>query len=191
MTHPLCSSHTRHKLLSIFRETEAVRFGDFTLTSGRKSDFYINARKVSLHRAGSLAIAVGFHEIFRSNGAPDFDIVGGPTSAADPIIGSVLAYSAINNYAPSHGFYWRKEAKTHGTQDQPEGHCPEGARVVLIDDTATTGGSIIQVADYVRNVKKALVVAAFVVADRQEGAREALATIGIPLFSLLTKEDFR
>ena len=185
MPHPCVPSLLANQLLSIIRATGAVRVGEeFTLSSGRKSDFYFDGRKVTLHRDGAYAIARTF---FAMLGDASYNTIGGPATAAIPIIGAMLG--SLGN-VPPHGFFLRKEAKEHGTKQMLEGHCYPGAKVVIVDDTATSGNSLLQVADFVKK-QNCTVVACLVLCDRQEGAAELLAQHNLELKACFTQQELR
>jgi orotate phosphoribosyltransferase len=109
-------------------------------------------------------------------------------TGADPIVGALLT----NNREPLNGFLWRKEIKEHGTKQEYEGTIPPNAKILLIDDVATTGGSLLKIINRIKQLRADVqIVAAFVIVDRQEGAFEALAAQGIPLFSCLTRSQLK
>ena len=166
----------------------AFRFGDFTLSSGRKSTFYFNGKQVTLDGRGLQLVASLVLHRCREVGA---EIIGGLTLGADPIAAAVIALSAERGDGPSmRAFIVRKEAKVHGTEERLEGPpLHRGDRVVLIDDTTTTGGSYLAAADALEGTG-AEIIEAIVVVDREEGAREALAARNISLHALFTRSEF-
>lgn len=182
--------NTKNDLINLFKKLGAVKFGKFILTSGKESDIYIDARKVALNRIGLGLIVDGFIEIIsdievETNDKVEFkfDTVGGLETGANVIVGGMLSQVFVEN-----GFVWKKNVKTHGTKQQYEGTI--GDTAILVDDVATSGGSFVQVIEGMKllfpNVK---IEAAFAVVDRQEGAKEALASLDVPLYSILTKQD--
>ena len=156
------------------------------LSSGKASDYYIDARLVTLSPEGAELCA---RIIFDSIAGEQIDAVGGPTLGADPIVGA-LASLSFRQQRPVNTFIVRKASKAHGKQRQIEGP-PVGknARVIIIDDVATTGGSFVQSVEILRALG-AEVVRAICIVDRQEGAREALAVVGCPLTAIFTASDF-
>lgn len=154
----------REQLKKLLKETGAIKFGDFTLASGKKSDFYVDCRKTTLHNQG--AKLIGKIILEKINGIK-IDAVGGMTMGADPIIGAVITLSDIP------GFIVRKKAKEHGTQQKIEGIIDKGYNVLIVEDVATTGKSALQAIEAVEAIG-AKVVKVISVVDREEGAAEAL-----------------
>jgi orotate phosphoribosyltransferase len=171
-----------HALLA----TRAFRYGDFVLTSGRHSDYYVDGKQVTLDGRGLYLVArLVLHRCWELN----VDAVGGLTLGADPIAAAVAAFSALSE-SPLTAFIVRKEAKTHGTGRAIEGPpLRAGNRVLLVDDTLTTGGTFLQARDSLAETG-ALVVEAVCVVDREEGGREALEADGIPVHALFRRSEF-
>lgn len=163
----------RPRLASLIKDN-AVFFGDFTLTSGRKATYYIDLRKVSLdHRVAPL---IGDVMVDLIADIPDIAAVGGLTMGADPIASAVLHRGVLNgkNYD---AFVVRKEPKDHGRGKQVEGPDLDGKRVIVLEDTSTTGGSPLAAAAALEKVG-AIVVAVAVVVDRNTGAKEIIEAAG-------------
>ncbi|MFC1477876.1 orotate phosphoribosyltransferase [Candidatus Margulisiibacteriota bacterium] len=148
----------------------AAKFGDFTLASGKKSDFYFDGRIVSCSAQGSKLIAEVILDMINDTGAI---AVGGLTMGADPIAASVAAISASTD-KPIDCFIVRKEPKAHGTGQQVEGICPKGADVVIVDDVITTAGSTLKAIAAVEKLG-CKVVKVISIVDREEGGAEALS----------------
>jgi orotate phosphoribosyltransferase len=166
--------------------TRAVKFGDFVLTSGRHSDYYIDGKQVTLHGRGLFLVASLLLQRCRQHGVRT---IGGLTLGADPIAAAVAALSGAQD-GHVNAFIVRKEAKSHGTAQVIEGPVLRpGERVLLVDDTLTTGGTLLQAADAVRAVG-AEVVEAVCLVDREEGGAQALADAGIPLHAFFRRSDF-
>ncbi len=156
------------------------------LSSGRVSNFYIDVRKVSLSPKGVYLIS---HLIFNLLKSKKVTAIGGPTLGADPIVSGVC-YLAYKNKKKLKGFLIRKSPKKHGRQKLIEGQVLlPGERVVIVDDVATSGSSLIKAIEVLKK-ERIKVVAAVSVVDREEGAREALARHNCSLISLFTKFDF-
>jgi orotate phosphoribosyltransferase len=176
------------RLRTMLRE-RAVRFGDFLLSSGKRSDVYCDARAVTLSGDGAALVA----ELLWERIAPlRPDALGGLVIGADPIVGAVLAHAARAGAAVS-GFLVRKEPKAHGTRRRVEGPRPPppSPRVVVLEDTVTTGRSLLDAARCVREEWGARVVGAFAIVDREEGGGDALRAEGIELAALVRLSELR
>lgn len=171
-------------LIELLRE-RSVRWGDFTLASGAKSDLYVDARQTTLHARGARLIAEALLERL----LPEVQAVGGPVTGADPIAGAVAALSDLRG-RPIHGFMVRKEPKGHGRMLWVEGreNLADGAAVCLVEDTVTTGGSLLRA---IENTAAAglKVVQVLVVVDREEGAAERVRAAGYPFEALVRRRD--
>ena len=177
--------------------TLSFRLGDFTLSSGARSDYYIDCRTTTLHaEGGRLAGLVLYDAIRQHNMQPQ--AVGGLTMGADPLVSNIASASAWYRIehpdAPLiHGFLVRKAEKTHGTGRRVEGFCEPGARVVIVDDVCTTGASTIQAMQAARDAKMQ-VVGVLCLVDRQEqNGRAAVqsAAQDAPFLPLFTAADVR
>jgi orotate phosphoribosyltransferase len=164
----------------------ALRFGDFTLTSGRKSDYYIDGKQTTLRARALLLVAQLLLDALKPLGVEAF---GGPTLGADPVVGAVIALAAQEGL-PLVGFIVRKEPKGHGTQRFIEGPLEPGMRVAVFDDVVTTGGSLKHAIDQVV-AARCIVIQALAIVDRQEGARENLARWGYPFQALFTIDELK
>ena len=167
-------------------ERQALKRGSFTLSSGKESNYYLDARLVTLSPEGAYLAAAVILEMVKGL---KVDAVGGPTIGADPICGALAAVSHLQRL-PLKSFIVRKQAKAHGTQQQIEGpRLNKGERVVLIDDVATTGKALLEAKEALDGLGEA-VSSAIVLVDRNEGAKENLARAGIKLESIFTISDF-
>lgn len=129
----------RNKLLVLIKEN-ALKFGEITLSSGAKSNYYIDARMVTLDAEGAYLVAkiiLGLIEDIK------VDAIGGPSIGADPIVSAVSALGFLEG-KPVKAFIVRKEPKKHGTQKWIEGPLKKGDKVVIVDDVVTTGSSILK-----------------------------------------------
>ena len=170
----------RAQLAQLIRDN-AVFFGDFTLTSGARATYYIDLRKVSLdHRVAPL---IGDSMVDLIADIPDIAAVGGLTMGADPIASAVLHRGAVSGKHYD-AFVVRKEPKGHGRGKQVEGPDVEGKRVIVLEDTSTTGGSPLAAAKALEEVG-AIVVAVAVVVDRNTGAREVIEAAGYQYLAAL------
>ena len=153
----------KESLKKLLKE-RAVKFGEFTLSSGKKSNFYVDCRKVSLHPEGAKLIG---NLILAKIKGLKVDAVGGLTLGADPITSAVVTLSNIP------GFIVRKKEKEHGTKQKIEGILEPGWSVVIVEDVATTGASALEAIQAVE-AAGAKVTKVIAVVDREEGAKEAL-----------------
>lgn len=170
----------RTHLAQLIRDS-AVFFGDFTLTSGAKATYYIDLRKVSLdHRVAPL---IGDVMVDLIAEIPDISAVGGLTMGADPIAAAVLHRGVLAGKTYD-AFVVRKEPKDHGRGKQVEGPDLDGKRVIVLEDTSTTGGSPLAAAKALEKVG-AKVVAVAVVVDRNTGAREVIEAAGYQYLAAL------
>jgi orotate phosphoribosyltransferase len=168
-----------------FIASDAVFHGDFTLTSGKKATYYIDLRKVSLdHRVAPLIGQVMTDLI---DTIPDVDAVGGLTMGADPIAAAVLHQGAARGRHYD-AFVVRKEPKDHGRGKQVEGPELAGKRVVVLEDTSTTGGSPLKAAEALEKVG-AIIVGVAVVVDRDTGAKQVIEAAGYPYFAAISLAD--
>ena len=168
----------REELKAIIKERSILK-GDFTLVSGKKSSYYINGKMTTLNSRGLYLAAKLLLEACENL---EYDGFAGPTIGADPIIGALLTLSAERG-RDKEGFLIRKRSKEHGTRNLVEGMLEKGTRVILLEDVATTGGSLIRAADAVRE-GGGEIVTVFTIVDRREGAAEALADAGYGFRSL-------
>jgi orotate phosphoribosyltransferase len=176
---------TRDRLLTILR-LEAYARKDVILSSGKPSHYYIDCRQVTLAAEGAFLTA---KLILADLAEHHIQAIGGLTMGADPIVAAVAALSFADQQ-PVQAFIVRKEAKKHGRRRSIEGPAlPPGARVAVVDDVATTGGSILKAIERVRDETDWQVARVLCLVDRQEGARELLAEAGFDLISLFTGEE--
>lgn len=164
---------------------DAVFHGDFTLTSGKQASYYVDLRRVSLdHRVAPLIGQVMLDLIAQ---IPDIAAVGGMTMGADPIAAAILHQGAARG-ASYDAFVVRKEPKDHGRGRQVEGPELEGKRVIVLEDTSTTGGSPLAAIEALEKVG-AVIAGVAVVVDRDTGAKERIEAAGYPYFSAIGLSD--
>ena len=177
--------YDREALVALFRH-KALKFGDFTLASGRKAKYYLDGKQVTLNPTGSQLVAEGILDALDNGPMPQ--AVGGMSIGADPITTAVVIMSAIRG-TPLCGFMVRKESKGHGTNQFIEGPVNPGDEVIILEDVVTTGGSSLQAIERVEAFgMKVLRVIAII--DRMEGGSEAFERRGYKFSSLLTIRDF-
>lgn len=176
----------RNRLLEILLR-RSLRFGRFRLASGEESDSYVDVRKTSLDPEGARLIArllvdaTGLGE----PGGPT--AVGGPTLGADPLV-TALGLEALERGREVECFLVRREAKDHGAGNRIEGNLSPGARVLLVDDVLTRGGSLAASLSPLREAGADVVAVACVV-DREAGGSERLASVAIPVRSLFKLKE--
>jgi orotate phosphoribosyltransferase len=165
---------------------KAMKFGSFTLASGRKATYYLDGKQVTLDPHGARLIAEGILDLLAVEGLPA--AIGGMSIGADPITAAVVTMSAVRG-TPLAGFLVRKEPKGHGTEQYIEGPVQPGDHVAIVEDVVTTGGSSLAAIQRCEafGLKVARVIA---IVDRMEGGAQAFAAQGYPFSSLLTIRDF-
>lgn len=167
----------------------AVVHEKVTLASGKESDFYVDMRRATLHHEAAPLIGHVMLDMLEDNGfAPDdFDAVGGLTMRADPVATAIL-HAAASRGLSIDAFVVRKEAKDHGMKRQIEGPDVSGKRVIVLEDTSTTGGSPLQAARALENAG-AIIQAVAVVVDRDTGAKERIEGAGYRYLNALGLDD--
>jgi orotate phosphoribosyltransferase len=175
----------------------SFRLGQFKLSSGGTSDYYIDCRTTTLHAEGGRLTGHAILELLEANNI-DADAVGGLTMGADPIVSNVATASAwralTKPTAPLlHGFLVRKAEKTHGTGRRIEGFCHPGTRVVIVDDVCTTGASTINAIEAAREAQMTVAAVVCIVEREEANGRPAVeaAAAGAPFLSLFTASDVR
>jgi orotate phosphoribosyltransferase len=161
--------------------TRSAKRGNFTLASGRQSTLYIDARITTMSPDG-LALIGPLGVTALHDAGWKADSIGGLTMGADPIACAV-SYASASGASPLRAFTVRKEPKAHGTGKLIEGPFRTGDRVVVVEDTITTGGSAKKAIQAVRDAG-GTVVGVLALVDREEGGREALEADGVSVVSL-------
>jgi orotate phosphoribosyltransferase len=176
--------YDREALRQLVRE-KALKFGDFTLASGKKANYYLDCRQVTLDAQGVRLVGEGMLELLVPN-LPD--LVGGMAIGADPITAAVLTIAGTRD-VPLRGVMVRKEPKQHGTGRLVEGPFVAGESIAIVEDVVTTGGSSLRAIEHCEaaGLKIQRVLA---IIDRLEGGREAFAARGYELTTLFTIKDF-
>ena len=176
--------YDRQQLIDLFHQ-RALKFGDFTLVSGRKSSYYLDSKQITLNAEGLRLVSEGLIDLLAD---VEFEAIGGMSIGADPIIGGVLTIAAERGRSLD-GFLVRKEPKGHGTGQYIEGPVEPGTPVVVVDDVVTTGGSSLDAVDRIEE-HGCRVVQVVGIVDRLEGGAAAFAERGLPFRALLTIVDF-
>ena len=174
----------KRRLAEILLEKSYIE-GDFTLTSGQKSDYYFDCKQTALHPEGSYLIGRLFLEMLKP---VDVQGVGGMTLGADPLVSAVTVLSHLGG-RPLPGFIVRKQAKGHGTNKYLEGmaNFRPGQKVALLEDVVTTGGTLLKACE--RVVESGLeIVTVLCVLDREQGGKDNLRKAGYELEAIFTRE---
>lgn len=171
---------TIERLLELALDSGAIKYGDFTLSSGKKSGYYFDGRLLSLAPEGAHLISTALLPMIQAVGA---EAIGGTTLGADPIVAAVALASHLNGESVR-AFIVRKESKGHGTRQNIEGPLSAGSRVAIVDDVCTTGGSLFHAIDAAEAIG-CMVVKVVAVLDRQEGGSEEMRRRGYDFASLL------
>ena len=184
----LTNDSNRARLAELVNELAVVR-GKVTLASGLESNFYVDMRRATLHHEAAPLIGHVMLDLLEENGfsVDEVDAVGGLTMGADPVATAML-HAAAARGLDLDAFVVRKAAKDHGMKRQIEGPSVEGKRVVVLEDTSTTGGSPIQAVEALR-AAGAQVLAVAVIVDRNTGARERIEAADLPYLYALGLED--
>lgn len=180
----------RSELLRLLAE-RSFRLGQFKLSSGGTSDYYVDCRVTTLHANGArLTGQVFFEEIERRGWRPQ--AIGGLTMGADPIVSAVAVVSATTG-TPLHGFLVRKAEKAHGTGQRIEGFRDKPARVVIVDDVCTTGASTVQAIEAAREYGLEVVGVMCLVEREEAQGRPNVekAAAPSPFISIFTANDVR
>ncbi|ABS05649.1 orotate phosphoribosyltransferase [Kineococcus radiotolerans] len=162
--------------------TKAVVRGAVTLSSGEQADYYVDLRRISLDGEASALVGPVLLDLVADW---DFEAVGGLTMGADPVALAMVHAANARGWAAAHGgkpldaFVVRKAEKTHGLQRRVEGPDVAGRRVLAVEDTSTTGGSVLTAVEALR-AAGAEVVGVAVIVDRDTGARERVEAEGVP-----------
>lgn len=178
----------RARLAQLVADLAVVR-GRVTLASGVESDFYVDMRRATLHRSAAPLIGHVMLDMLEEAGlsTDDVDAVGGLTMGADPVATAML-HAAASRGLGLDVFVVRKAVKDHGMRRRIEGPEVVGRRVVVLEDTSTTGGSPLEAVEALREAG-ANVLAVAVVVDRDTGARERIEAAGLPYHAALGLAD--
>jgi orotate phosphoribosyltransferase len=178
----------RARLFEIIRD-RSFGYGEVTLASGRKSNFYFNLKPTMLHAEGAALLA---ELTLDALAGERVDYVGGLEMGAVPIAGAIAQLSFLHGQ-PISAFFVRKKPKDHGAKLAIEGLAPgetlQGKRVVVVEDVTTTGGSAMKAVERVREVGAEVVLVLSMV-DREEGAAETFKAAGLPFRALYRAAEF-
>jgi orotate phosphoribosyltransferase len=179
-------SPAKARLIELIKEL-AVVHGKVTLSSGIEADYYVDLRRATLHHEAAPLVGQVMLELLDSKGVTDFDAVGGLTVGADPVATAVLHQAQAMGRSVN-AFVVRKAPKEHGLGKQVEGPDVSGKKVVVLEDTSTTGASPLTAA---RALEKAgaTIVAVATVVDRATGAREVIEDAGYRYLFAVSLKD--
>ena len=168
------------ELLELAKARGALSFGDYVLSSGQRSSYYFDGRRLTLDPRGAYLTGKAFFELLRRY---DVDAVGGPTLGADPIVTAVALTSGLEG-KPMSAFIVRKEGKAHGMGNLIEGPLEPGSRVAIVDDACSTGASLLHAVDAAEAEGHEVVVVMAII-DRRQGGSEELRRRGYEFRCLL------
>ena len=167
----------------LLEESGALLFGEFTLSSGKKSDYYFDSKKLTMEPAGARFVAGQLVDRLDADG---IGYVGGVAYGAIPIVSHVVMLTGMREERPIRAFYHRKDSKEHGTGAAAEGQFPPpGEPVAIVEDVVTTGSSLLT---SIRHAEDSgyQVTHALTLIDRDEGGREAVEAAGYKFWALFT-----
>jgi orotate phosphoribosyltransferase len=173
----------REALLGHLQECGAIAFGEFTLASGKKSDYYVNIKKAYTDPGALRRITACFASMAAGDGK-EYDVIAGMELGAVPLM-VALALKLDLRFV-----IVRKDPKGHGMKERLIGDLREGARVLMVEDVTTTAGSVVKAAEVLREAGAA-VEDVLIVVDRQEGSGEALEAAGLRPLPILTADAIR
>jgi len=174
-------SETVDRLLELALDRGAIKYGDFTLASGKKSSYYFDGRLLSLDPEGAHLISQALLPLLQHAGAA---AIGGTTLGADPIVTAVALASHLAGESIS-AFIVRKESKDHGMKQNIEGPLVAGSKVAIVDDVCTTGGSLFHAIE-AAEAAGCTVVKVVSILDRNEGGSEEMRKRGYDFLALLS-----
>jgi orotate phosphoribosyltransferase len=184
------------QLLALLART-SFKLGEFKLSSGATSDYYIDCRTTTLHAEGGRLTGHAILDLLEANHI-DAEAVGGLTMGADPIVSNVAtasAWRAVSNPSSPllHGFLVRKAEKAHGTGRRIEGFCRPGARVVIVDDVCTTGASTIAAIEAAKEAGMTVAAVVCIVEREEAYGRPAVESAAkpAPFLRLFTANEVR
>jgi orotate phosphoribosyltransferase len=174
-----------HRLRDLIQARSVIK-GEFTLSSGRTSNYMFQLRETSMLPEGQYLIGTLILDVMRKL---NLACISGLEMGAVPLVCAVAFASHVEKY-PVHASFVRKAAKSHGARERIDGEVPQGAEALVVDDVTTTGGSLLQAAEAIKEERACVVHWALSVVDREEGAVENLARAGLKLVPLFNKSDF-
>ena len=180
------ASPDKARLVELIKEL-AVVHGRVTLSSGLEADYYVDLRRATLHHEAAPLIGRVMLDLLDANQIDDFEAIGGLTMGADPVATAIMHQATARSRAID-AFVVRKQAKAHGMGRQVEGPEVSGRRVVVVEDTSTTGGSPLTAAKALEEAGAHIVAVATVV-DRDTGAQKVIEDAGYRYLTAVTLDD--
>ena len=180
------SSAQHSRLVELIKEL-AVVHGRVTLSSGLEADYYVDLRRATLHHEAAPLIGQVILDMLDAAGITDFEAAGGLTMGADPV-GTAIMHQAAARGRKIDAFVVRKQAKEHGMGRQVEGPDVKGRKVIVVEDTSTTGGSPLTAAKALE-AAGAIIVAVATVVDRDTGAQKIIEDAGYRYLSAVSLDD--
>ena len=180
------SSPSKPRLVELVKQL-AVVHGRVTLSSGIEADYYVDLRRATLHHEAAPLIGQVMLDMLEAAGITDFDAVGGLTMGADPVATAIMHQAAARGRSVD-AFVVRKAAKAHGMGRQVEGPDVKGKKVIVVEDTSTTGGSPLTAAKALEEAG-AIIVAVATVVDRDTGADKVIGDAGYRYLSAVSLDD--
>ncbi len=180
------TSPAKPRLIELIKEL-AVVHGKVTLSSGIEADYYVDLRRATLHHEAAPLIGQIMLDLLDQSAVTDFDAIGGLTMGADPVATAVL-HQANKRGRDIDAFVVRKQAKAHGMGRQVEGPDVQGKKVVVVEDTSTTGGSPLTACKALEEAG-AIIVAVATVVDRDTGAQKVIEASGYRYLTAITLDD--
>ncbi len=180
------TSAQHSRLVELIKEL-AVVHGRVTLSSGIEADYYVDLRRATLHHEAAPLIGQVMLDMLDASGVTDFEAAGGLTMGADPV-GTAIMHQAAARGRKIDAFVVRKQAKEHGMGRQVEGPDVKGRKVVVVEDTSTTGGSPLTAARALE-AAGAIIVAVATVVDRDTGAQKIIEDAGYRYLSAVSLDD--
>lgn len=159
------------RAIDLSKELGALLFGKFTLSSGLESTYYFDGRLLTLSPEGANLVANALLPLVRASGA---EAVGGPTLGADPMVASVAMLSYMDGGEPISGFIVRKDSKEHGMGKIIEGPLPTKAKVAIVDDACSLGGSLLHATKAAEAAGCEVVLVAAILDRHQGGSKQFL-----------------
>ena len=180
------TSAQHSRLVELIKEL-AVVHGRVTLSSGLEADYYVDLRRATLHHEAAPLIGQVMLDMLDAAGITDFEAAGGLTMGADPV-GTAIMHQAAARGRKIDSFVVRKQAKEHGMGRQVEGPDVKGRKVIVVEDTSTTGGSPLTAAKALE-AAGAIIVAVATVVDRDTGAQKIIEDAGYRYLSAVSLDD--